>query len=187
MHVSWSPIALCSSAATTEESTPPLRPSTTFSSPTCRPHARAGFVNERAHRPIHGAVTNVKDKILKDLLPARRVRDFGMKLQIRKASGRHLPLRRNRNFPCARDAKSFRQRRHLVAVTVPDVDLRPNPSKRASHPVRCSDTRAIFAAAARIRPVLRDDAPSTASRNKFRAPECLTRKSLGSICGAPLS
>ena len=34
-HVSWSPMALCKSAATTEESTPPDKPSNTFLSPTC--------------------------------------------------------------------------------------------------------------------------------------------------------
>ena len=36
MQVSWSPIALCKSAAVTDESTPPLSPRTTFWSPTCR-------------------------------------------------------------------------------------------------------------------------------------------------------
>jgi hypothetical protein len=35
-QVSWSPMARCSSAATTDESTPPDRPSSTLPSPTCR-------------------------------------------------------------------------------------------------------------------------------------------------------
>ena len=35
MQVSWSPMALCSNAAATLESTPPLRPRITFSLPTC--------------------------------------------------------------------------------------------------------------------------------------------------------
>ena len=34
MHVSWSPMAACSSAAATDESTPPESPSTTWCSPT---------------------------------------------------------------------------------------------------------------------------------------------------------
>ena len=34
-HVSWSPMALCKSAATTEESTPPDKPNKTFLLPTC--------------------------------------------------------------------------------------------------------------------------------------------------------
>ena len=33
---SWSPMALCSSEAVTEESTPPLRPQITWALPTCR-------------------------------------------------------------------------------------------------------------------------------------------------------
>ena len=34
-HVSWSPIARCTSSAATDESTPPERPQMTFPPPTC--------------------------------------------------------------------------------------------------------------------------------------------------------
>ena len=34
-HVSWSPIALCTSSAATAESTPPDSPQMTFAEPTC--------------------------------------------------------------------------------------------------------------------------------------------------------
>ena len=44
-------------------------------------HALAGLVDERAHRPIHGAMADMIDKVLQDLFAARCVRHFGMKLE----------------------------------------------------------------------------------------------------------
>src|SRR6266403_5601344 len=45
------------------------------------PDACASLFDEGTHCPVHRAVTDVIDKILQNLLPARRVRDFGMELQ----------------------------------------------------------------------------------------------------------
>jgi len=45
------------------------------------PDARASFFNEGAHCPVHRAMADVKQKILKNLPATRRVCDFGMKLQ----------------------------------------------------------------------------------------------------------
>ena len=44
-------------------------------------NARASLLDERAHRPIHRAMADVIDEVLQNLFAARRVRDFGMKLQ----------------------------------------------------------------------------------------------------------
>src|ERR1017187_9511659 len=50
------------------------------------PHPFARFLDERAHRPIHCAMADVIDKVLQNLLAARGVRDFRMKLQAVKFS-----------------------------------------------------------------------------------------------------
>ena len=73
------------------------------------PDARAGFLDERAHRPIHRAVADVKDEVLEDLLAARRVRDFGMKLQSVEFSLRIFDRGERRNFRCARRREIRRQ------------------------------------------------------------------------------
>ena len=124
MQVSWSPMALCSSAATTDESTPPLRPSTTFSSPTCRrTRAHVSSMNDPIVQSI-GAVTNVEDEILQDLFAARRVRHFRMKLQPVKLPLDIFDRGEVGIFRARHCAKSLWHRRQLVAVTAPDVDLR---------------------------------------------------------------
>ena len=96
------------------------------------PHALAGFLDERAHRPIHRAVADVKDKILQDLLPARRVRDFRMKLQSVKFSLGIFDRGEVGIFRVRRRAKTLRQRRDLVAMTVPDIDLRRRCRRKAA-------------------------------------------------------
>ena len=80
MQTSWSPIALCSSAATTEESTPPERPQMTLPLPTCSRTRRDGLLDEVAHRPGAGALADLVEEVLEDLLAARRVGDFGVEL-----------------------------------------------------------------------------------------------------------
>ena len=50
-HVSWSPIALCTSAAATAESTPPESPQITRSSPTCARISVDGLLDDRDVRP----------------------------------------------------------------------------------------------------------------------------------------
>ena len=79
-QVSWSPIALCSSAATTEESTPPDRPSITSSVPTC---ARTRAIwSSMMFAAVHSvrAAADVDDEAAQQRLALLRVRDFGMEL-----------------------------------------------------------------------------------------------------------
>jgi hypothetical protein len=85
--------------------------------------ARASLFDKGAHRPVHRAVANVKQKILKNLPATRRVCDFGMKLQSVQLLLWIFHRGEIAAFGGPRDAKTFRQRRHLVAVAVPDVDL----------------------------------------------------------------
>ena len=90
------------------------------------PDARARFFNERPHRPIHGAVADMKDEVLQDLFASRRVRDFRMKLQPVKFSRGIFDRGKLRIFRARDGAKARRKRRQFVAVTAPDIDLRPD-------------------------------------------------------------
>src|SRR5215813_10239446 len=87
------------------------------------PDASASLLNEGAHCPVHRAVTDVKQKILKNFSATRRVCDFRMKLQ-----SVEFPLwifhRGKIAAICGPgDAKTFRQRCYFIAVTVPDIEL----------------------------------------------------------------
>ncbi len=44
--------------------------------------------DEMLHRPVRPAAADTKNKIVEDLTPARRMRDFGMKLHAEEAPGR---------------------------------------------------------------------------------------------------
>ena len=89
------------------------------------PDARARFFDERAHRPVHRASADVIDEILQNLLPPWRVRDFGMKLEpVKLALG--ILHRCEIGALCPPGgAKPFRQCRHFIAMTIPDIDLWP--------------------------------------------------------------
>ena len=104
------------------------------------PDARAGLFDERAHRPIHRAVADVKDEILENLLAARRVRDFGMKLQAVEFPLWILDRGEGANSSVRADgAKSLRQCRDFVAVAVPDVDLVAESIEEfANHSLMCN-------------------------------------------------
>ena len=87
------------------------------------PHALARFLDERPHRPVHRAATDVEDKILQDLFPARGVRHFRMKLEAVKFSVGIFDRGESGILGMRGGAESSRQRRHLVAVAAPDIDL----------------------------------------------------------------
>src|SRR6266851_10292841 len=87
------------------------------------PDSRAGFFDERAHRPIHCAMADAKDEVLQILFAARRVRDFRMKLQAVKFALGIFDRGKVRVLAASRGAKAVGQRRHLVAVTAPNIEL----------------------------------------------------------------
>ena len=63
------------------------------------------------------------DEILQDLFASRCVRDFGVKLQPIKFALRILDGGEIATVGCPDNAKTFRQRRYFVAMTVPNVEL----------------------------------------------------------------
>src|ERR1051325_11969257 len=85
--------------------------------------ACTSFLNERAHCPIHRAVADVVDEILKDLFTSRRVRNFRMKLETIKMALRILHRGEITTISRSRNAKSFRQRRYFIAVAIPNIEL----------------------------------------------------------------
>ena len=84
------------------------------------------------HRPIAAASANVMDKVADDFRSARRVHNFGMKLQAKKlfATMLHRCVIR---VVCGGDALETRwQLRQFVAVRVPDLQrLRQRDKQRA--------------------------------------------------------
>ena len=68
-------------------------------------------------------MANLIDKVLQDLFASRRVRNFGMKLEAVKFALWVLYGGEVATFRCADDAKTFRQRRHFVAMAVPNIEL----------------------------------------------------------------
>ena len=79
-HVSWSPIALCTSAAATAESTPPDSPQITRSLPTCARISATACSMIDDVRPRRPAARRVEQERLQDLLAALGVRDLGVEL-----------------------------------------------------------------------------------------------------------
>ena len=88
-----------------------------------RAHPFTGVVNKRAHGPIHRAVTNVIDEVLQDFAAARRVCDFGMKLQAVEFPLRIFHGGEGRAAGVSSDPKTSRQCSYFVTMTVPDVNL----------------------------------------------------------------
>ena len=90
-------------------------------------------------------MTDVEDEVLQNFFAARRVRDFGMKLQSVKFS-RGIFDRRELGIFRARDgAKSGRKRCELVTVTAPDINLRPDAVEQLRRARHLKTARAILA------------------------------------------
>ena len=81
MHATCGPTALSSSAAVTDESTPPDRPQMTRSVADALPQFRHGLLEERADLPQALAAADVVEEIVQDAAAVRRVADLGMELQ----------------------------------------------------------------------------------------------------------
>src|SRR5204862_2923971 len=89
-------------------------------------NAHASLFDEGTHRPIHRAVADVIDKILQNFFPARRVRDFGVKLQGIKFSLRIFDGGKCRIFRARGGSEAGGQGSYFVTVTAPDIDLSPD-------------------------------------------------------------
>jgi hypothetical protein len=79
-------MARCSSAATTDESTPPDRPSRTSSSPTCVAHRGDGVVDDVATASTVAAAADLVAEALDDALALLGVRDLRMELHAVEAA-----------------------------------------------------------------------------------------------------
>ena len=73
-------MARCTSAAATDESTPPDSPQITRDEPTSCSNLLDLALDERARRPTRLRVADAKEEVRDDLAAARRVRDFGVEL-----------------------------------------------------------------------------------------------------------
>src|SRR6202030_1060371 len=81
-------------------------------------HSLAGVVDERTHRPIHRAMTDVIDKVLQNLATARGMCYFGMKLQAVESPLRIFSRRERRAAGPRSDTKPIRQRCYFVTMTI---------------------------------------------------------------------
>ena len=80
-QVSWSPIALCTRAAATAESTPPDRPQITRSVADLAPgSASTGCSMIDVIVQVGRAAAHVVEEVLEDLLAVRRVHHLGVEL-----------------------------------------------------------------------------------------------------------
>ena len=79
-HVSWSPIARCTSSAATDESTPPRQAADDLAVADLLADARDLLLDDRGRRPRHVAAADVAQEALEDVLPVGRVDDLGVEL-----------------------------------------------------------------------------------------------------------
>ena len=131
MHATCGPIARTSSAAATDESTPPDSPQMTRWLPTrCRISATVCSMND-SDLPRPGAAADVVEEVVQDPAAVRRVADFRVKLQ---AEDRPAAM------PDRGDGASFGRRQadeiavdglHLVAVAHPDHGVFGHAGKQA--------------------------------------------------------
>ena len=169
-QMSWSPSASWSSAATTEESTPPDRPSSTLSRPTWARTLRDLPGDDVAGAPGVGAAADVAHEALDDPLALLGVRDFGMELQAVEAAGLVGHAGQRRVGRAGDGLEARRQAPHPVAVAHPDAHLGPWRRHRA---VRCprppSPWRGRTPGAPRTPPRRPAGPPWTACRSRCRA------------------
>ena len=182
------PMALCTSAAATAESTPPDSPQMTCSPPTC---ARIGLdrrLDDRRHRPRRPAPAHVVEEVLEHLLAARRVHDLGVELHAVDAALGVLEARR----PACRA---------VVAVTAKPGGRRrrssrsgssTRPARRAAVAEQQATRRrrrscgaAVLAAPGLAPPRRRAAGRGAGRRSRCRGRARRGRRRAGSIDGAP--
>src|SRR5260370_7434283 len=101
----------------TGETPPPAQTEHHFLIADLFPDAGTSLFDERTHRPVHRAVADVINEILQNLFSARRVRDFGVKLQPVKLALWIFHRGEVGALPSPATPKSFRPHRHFIAMT----------------------------------------------------------------------
>ena len=133
MQVSRAPIALSTSAAATDESTPPDRPQTARA---CRPDARFDgrdrLADEPGHRPVRRGVADPEQEVGQDLAAARGVRHLGVELHAPELARRRGDRGRRTVGALAHQRESGRQRVDAIAVRHPDRDLLARAKSRGT-------------------------------------------------------
>ena len=179
-HVSWSPIALCTSAAATAESTPPESPQITRSVADLRADLGDGVLDDRHVRPRRPAAGRVVEERLQHLLAALGVRDLGVELHAVDAAVAVLERGDRHRVGARGDREARRRLRDRVAVAHPHDLL----GRLAGEQRRRARRRAARCGRTRPCPVLRDLAAEitrdrAARRNRCRASARRRRRSRG--------
>ena len=87
-------------------------------------NAVARFFDERSHRPIHGAATDMIGEILEDLFASRGMGHFRMELQAVKLSPGIFHRGEIATLSSRRHLEAFRQLRYFIAMAVPNIESR---------------------------------------------------------------
>ena len=176
-QVSCSPIALWTSSAATEESTPPERPQITLPSPTwARIFSTCSSITDAGdHCSL--AAGDVAQEAGEDLGPVGRVDDLGVELDPVEAAVGHL---------AGGDRRAGARGERGEALAAPRRPRRggsssssaPRAGRRAGVPPpsgRVSSVRPNSPASAAFDPAAERQRPSPACRNRCRAPGCRAR------------
>ena len=105
-----------------------------------------GLLDVIAHRPAFAAAADLVDEIGQDFLAARRVDDFGMELQAEQFLRAVLDGGERRVLGDGDRLEAARQFRELVAVRIPDLELRrQSAEERARRILDLQHALAVFA------------------------------------------
>ena len=128
MQVNWLPMALCTSIAATEESTPPERPQITWPAPTFSRIEATVDLDEVRRRPVAARAADLEE-VSNELRAQRRVMHFGMELHRPDAAlfVGDASQRVGRNGDAA---KPGGQLQRFVAVAHPHLDRRRQIGKQ---------------------------------------------------------
>ena len=143
MQVSWLPMALCSSAAATLESTPAAQAQDDLLLAHLGADCLDRLVDVIAHRPVLAAAADVVDEIGDDLPAVGRVHHFGMKLQAEHLALAVLDGGEVRILGHGHRFEAFGKLGQLVAVRVPDLESLRKVRKEGAKTV--GDAQVAFA------------------------------------------
>ena len=93
-------------------------------------------------------MANVVDEVLQNFLAARRMSDFGVKLQTVKFPLRIFDRGEITSLRARGGPKTFRQCGYFITVTVPDIELRAEPVEKLRTVCDLQHTRAVLTASA---------------------------------------